>query len=325
MKLPRRQFLHLAASAAAVPFVSGIARAQAYPTRPLRIIVGFAPGSTADLVTRIMGQWLEDRLRQPILVENKPGAGGNLAMQAVVNSQPDGYTLVFVPTASVINATLYERLPFNFLKDIAPVAGLVQAPNLVAVIPSVPAKNVAEFIAYAKANPGKINMASPGFGTLTHLAGELFNAMTGVNLVQVHYRGMAPVLTDIISGQVHGTFDIVPNWIEHVKAGRLRALAVTTATRLAVLPDVPTVGETVAGYEASTWWGLGAPKDTPPAIIEKLNQEVNAGLANPSVKARLGELGFTPFVITASEFGTFLAAETERWGKVIRAANIKIE
>jgi tripartite-type tricarboxylate transporter receptor subunit TctC len=325
MKLPRRYLLRVAAGAAVAPFVSGVAWAQRYPTRPIRIIMGFTAGSTSALITRIIDQWFTERLGQPVILENKAGAGGNIAAQTVANSPPDGYTLLFVPTASAINATLYERLPFNFLRDIAPVAGLVQMPNLMAVNPSVPAKTVAEFIAHAKANPGAINMASPGVGTMTHLAGELFKSMTGVNLVHVPYRGATPAYTDLISGQVQVMFDILPNSIEQAKAGKLRALAVSTAERTAALPDVPTVGETVAGYEASTWWGLGAPKGTPPGIIAMVNREVNAALSDPGAKARLGDLGATPLILTAAEFGALLAAETEKWGKVIRAANIKPE
>jgi tripartite-type tricarboxylate transporter receptor subunit TctC len=325
MNLARRQFLHLAAGAATASIASRTVRAQAYPTRPIRIIIGFAAGSTSGLIGRIVDQWFQERLGHPVIIENKPGAGGNVAAQSVVGSPPDGYTLLFVPTASAINATLYERLPFNFLRDIVPIAGLVQMPNLMVVNPSIPAKTVAEFIAYAKANPGAINMASPGVGTMTHLAGELFKTMTGINLVHVPYRGAAPAYTDLVSGQVQVMFDILPNSIEHARAGKVRALAVSTATRATAMPDVPTIGETVAGYEASTWWGLGAPKGTPPEIIATLNREVNAALSTPGAKARLGDLGATPFILTAAEFGALLAAETEKWGKVIRAANIKAE
>jgi len=325
MKYSRRTFLQLAGGAAVGPFVSRVATAQPYPVRPIRIIIGFAPGGTSGLITRIIEQWFSERLGQPVILENKPGAGGNIAAQTVVNSQPDGYTLLFVPTAAAINATLYERLPFNVLRDIAPVAGLVQMPNLMAVNPSLPAKTVAEFIAHAKAKPGAINMASPGVGTMTHLAGELFQSMTGVKLVHVPYRGGAAPAYDLISGQVQVMFDILPNVIEHAKAGRVRALAVTTATRAPALPDVPTIGDSVAGYEASTWWGLGAPKGTPREIIETLNREVNAALATESAKARLAEVGAAPLVLSAAEFGALLAAETEKWGKVIRGANIRAE
>jgi tripartite-type tricarboxylate transporter receptor subunit TctC len=302
-----------------------MATAQAYPTRPIRIIFGFAAGGTGLLLARILDQWFSERLGQPVILETRPGAGGNLAAQTVVGSPPDGYTLLLVPTSGAINATLYERLPFSLLRDIAPIAGLVQMPNLMTVNPSVPANTVSEFIAYARANPGKINMASPGVGTMTHLAGEMFKVMTGVNLIHVPYRGASPAYTDLISGQVQVMFDIVPNAIEHAKSGKLRALAVTTATRAAALPDVPTIGEAIVGYEASTWWGLGAPKGTAPEIIEKLNHEVNASFSTPSAKARLADVGAAPFVVTSAEFAAHLAAETKKWGKVIRLANIKAE
>jgi tripartite-type tricarboxylate transporter receptor subunit TctC len=320
-KLWRRQILHLAAGAVALPAVSRIAKAQAYPTRPVRLIVGFAAGGAADTIARLMGQWLSERLGHQIIIENKVGAGANLAVQAVVNSPPDGYTLLFVTASNAINQTLYDTLPF--LRDIAPVAGLVELPLVMEVNPSVPAKNVAEFIAYAKANPGKINMAHNGVGTTPHLGGELFKQMTGVDMVHVSYRGSALALTDMLGGRVQVFFDVLSSSLAHIQSGKLRALAVTTATRSGVLPDVPTIGETVPGFELSTWYGVGVPKGTPPEIIEKLNHEVNAGLANPAIKTRLAEMVTTPLSLSPAEFGTYIAAETEKWGKVIRAANIK--
>jgi tripartite-type tricarboxylate transporter receptor subunit TctC len=299
--------------------------ADPYPTRPLRLVVGFVPGGATDLVARIMGQWLSERLGQPVVIENKAGAGGNIAAQAVINAPPDGYTLLFVSTASAINATFYDHLPFNFLRDIAPVASLVAIPNVIVVNPTLPVHNVSEFIAYAKANPGKINVASAGAGTANHMAGELFKAMTGLNLVHVPYRGAAPAITDLLAGQVHAMFDLVPNSLEHVKAGRLRALAVTTRTRADALPDVPVAADTVPGYEASAWFGVGVPKGTPPDIIATLNREINAGLSHPAVKARLADAGTTPFALTAAEFGAFVAAETEKWGKVVKFSGAKPE
>ena len=281
MKLPRRQFLHLAAGAAALPAVSRIAWAQAYPTRPVRIIVGFAAGGAADIIARLIGQWLSERLGQPFVIENRPGAGSNIATEAVVRAPPDGYTLLLVGTANAINATLYDKLNFNFIRDIAPVAGIIRVPNVMVVNPSVPAKTVPEFIAYAKANPGKINMASGGIGTAAHVSGELFKMMAGVDMVHVPYRGAAPALTDLLGGQVQVMFASMPSSIEHIRAGKLRALAVTTATRSEALPDIPTVGEFVPGYEASAWYGVGAPKDTPAEIVDKLNKEINAASPIP--------------------------------------------
>ena len=293
MKLPRRNFLHLAAGAAALPAVSRVARAQAYPTRPVRIIVPFAPAGSADIVARLIGQWLSERLGQPFVIENRPGAGTNIGTEAVVRAPADGYTLLLVGSSSAINATLYDKLTFNFIRDIAPVASIIRQPNVMLVNPSVPAKTVPEFIAYAKADPGKINMASAGNGSSSHVFGELFKMMAGVNIVHVPYRGGAPALTDLLAGQVQATFVPVPASIEYVRAGKLRALAVTTTTRSDALPDIPTVGDFVRGYEASGFVGLGAPKNTPAEIIEKLNKEINAALADPKIKARLADLGGT--------------------------------
>jgi tripartite-type tricarboxylate transporter receptor subunit TctC len=325
MKLPRRAFLHLAAGAAALPAVSRIARAQTYPARPVRIVVGFPPAGGADLFARLVGQWLSERLGQQFLIENRPGAAGNIATEAVVRAPADGYTLLLVTIPNVINATLYDRLNYNFIRDIAPVASIDRVPNVMEVHPSVPTRTVPEFIAYAKANPGKINMASSGNGTSQHVAGELFKMMTGVNLVIVPYRGAGPALVDLLAGQVQIMFDTLSGSIGHIRAGKLRALAVTTEHRSPALPDVPTVAETVPGYEASTFHGMGAPRNTPPEIIDKLNTEINAGLADPKIKARIADLGGTVFSGSPADFGKFITDETEKWGKVIRAANIKAE
>jgi tripartite-type tricarboxylate transporter receptor subunit TctC len=326
MKLShRRQFLHLAAGAAALPAVSRIARAQAYPTRPVRIIVPFAPAGSTDIVARLIGQWLSERLGQQFIIENRPGAGSNVGTEAVVNAPPDGYTLLLVGASSAINATLYEKLNFNFLRDITSVAGIISIPFIMAVNPSVPAKTVSEFIAYAKVNPSKVNMGSGGNGTAGHLSGELFKMMAGVNMIHVPYRGEALALTDLLGGQVQVMFGTMPASIEYIRAGKLRPLAVTTASRLEALPDIPTVGEFVAGYEASGWQGLGAPKNTPAYIVEKLNKEINAALVDPKIKARLLDLGGTPMPMMPADFGKFIAAEIEKWGKVIRAVNIKAE
>ena len=325
MNLPRRRFLHLAAGAAALPAVSRIARAQAYPTRPVRVIVPFAPAGDTDLVARLMGQWLSERLGQPFIIENRPGAGTNIGTEAVVRAPADGYTLLLASPPSAINATLYDKLNFVFLRDIAPVAGVIRAPFVLEVNPSVPAKTVPEFIAYAKANPGKISMASAGIGSGPHVAGELFKMMAAVNTVHVPYRGIALALTDLLGGQVQVSFASMPSSIQYIKAGKLRALAVTTATRSEALPDVPTVGEFVPGYEASTWYGVGAPKATPAEIIDKLNKEINAGLADPNIKARIADVGGTVLALSPADFGNFIADETEKWGNVIRALNIKAE
>jgi tripartite-type tricarboxylate transporter receptor subunit TctC len=325
MKLPRRKFLYLVAGAAALPVLSCIARAQAYPSRPVRIIVGQAAGSGSDIAARLLGQRLSERLGQPFVVENRPGAGGNIATEAVVRSPADGHTLLLVVAANTINATLYDKLNFNFIRDIAPVAGIFRVPQVMEVNPSFPAKTVPEFIAFAKANPGKLNMASAGIGSVHHVAGELFKFMTGVDLVHVPYRGTTPALTDLLSGQAQVMFDVTPSSTPHIKAGKLRALAVTTATRADVLPEIPIMGDFVPGYEASAWLGFGAPKDTPAVIIDMLNREVNAGLADPKIKAKFADLGATALTLSPADFGKLIAEDTEKWGKVIRAANIKPE
>jgi tripartite-type tricarboxylate transporter receptor subunit TctC len=291
----------------------------------VRIIAGYPPGGASDTLARLMGQWLSERLNQAFIVENRPGAGGNIATEAVVRAQADGYTLLLVTNSNAMNATLYEKLNFNFIRDIAPVASVMGAPFVIVVNPSHPAKTVPEFIAYAKANPGRTSMASLGIGTGTHMSGELFKMMTGLNMVQIPYRGDAPAVTDLISGQVQVMFCNTLSSVEHIRAGRLRALAVTTATRSDVLPDLPTVGEFVQGYEISAWWGLGAPKNTPAEIVEKVNREVNAGLADPKIKARLVDLGGTALPGSPAEFGKLIADETEKWAKVIKFAGIKAE
>jgi tripartite-type tricarboxylate transporter receptor subunit TctC len=325
MKLPRRNFLHLAASAAALPTVARIAWAQAYPARPVRIIVGFAPGGPQDIVARLMGQWLSERLGQPFVIENRPGAGSNIAAEAVVRAPPDGYTLLMVGTPNSINATLYDKLNFNFIRDIAPVGTIIHGPLVMVVNPSVPAKTVPEFIAYAKANRRKINMASGGNGTTPHVAGELFKMMAGVDLVHVPYRGIALALSDLLGGQVQVSFASMPSSIQYIRAGQLRALAVVTATRSDAWPDIPTVAEFVPGYEASSWYGVGAPKATPAEIIGKLNKEINAGLADPKIEARLANLGGDVLALSPADFGKLIADETEKWGKLIRTLNIKAE
>jgi tripartite-type tricarboxylate transporter receptor subunit TctC len=325
MKLPRRNFLHLAAGAAALPAVSHVARAQAYPTRPVRIVVGFAPGGGADINARLIGQWLSERLGQQFVIENRPGASGNIATEAVVRAPPDGYTLLVTPSSAAINATLYNKLSFNFIRDIAPVAGVFRGPYVMVVNPSVPTTTVPELIAYAKANPRKLNMASPGTGTGPHIAGELFKMMAGVDMVHVPYRGAGPSLTNLIGGQVQVTFESTPASIGYIRAGTLRALAVTTTKRSEALPDIPTVAEFVPGYEASTWYGVCAPKATPAEIVDKLYKEINAGLADPKLKARLADLGGDVLALSPADFGKFIADETEKWGNVIRTLNIKAE
>jgi tripartite-type tricarboxylate transporter receptor subunit TctC len=325
MKLPRRNFLHLAAGAAALSAVSRVARAQSYPSRPVRVVVPFPAGGPADILARLMGQWLSERLGQPFVIDNRPGATGNIGTEAVVKSPPDGHTLLLASTANVINATLYDKLNFNVIRDIAPVATISRYAFVMVVHPSMPAKTVPEFIAYAKANPGKINMASGGIGGATHVFGELFKMMTGVDMVHVPYRGQASALADLLAGQVHVMFPNIIAPIEYIRAGRLRALAVTTATRSEALPDLPTVAEFVPGYEASGWSGFGSPKGMPTEVIHKLNNEINAALADHKIQARLADLGSTPLVGSATDFGKLIADETEKWGKVIRAANIKPE
>jgi tripartite-type tricarboxylate transporter receptor subunit TctC len=325
MKLPRRQFLHLAAGAAALPAMSRIASAQTYPSRPVRLLIGFPAGGNADTIARPMGQWLSERLGQPFVIENRPGAGTNIATETVVRAPADGYTLLMVGPTQAINATLYEKLNFNFIRDIAPVAGIISTANALIVNPSVPAKTVPDFIAYAKANPRKLNMASGGTGAPSHIAGELFKMMTGIDLLHVPYRGGAPALTDLMGGQVQVYFGPITASIEHIKAGRLHALAVTTATRSDLLPDIPTVGEFVPDYEASTWYGVGAPKATPAEIVDKLNREFNMGLADPKIKARLADLGGVPMPMTPPDFGKFIVDETEKWAKVVKFAGLKPE
>ena len=321
MKLPRRQFLHLAAGAAVLPVVSRDARAQGYPTRPVRIIVPFPAGQATDSIARLVGQSLSERLGQAFVIENRTGAGGNIGTEAVVRAPPDGYTLLLAGLSSAINATLYKQLNFDFIRDIAPVASIGGGPYVMVVNLSVPAKTVLEFIVYAKANPGKINMASSGNGAVSHVFGELFKMMAGVNLVHVPYRG--GYVPDLLGGQTQVVFGTIASCIQLISAGALRALAVTTATRAPALPDVPAVGESVPGYEASQWYGLGAPKNTPAEIVSKLNSEVNAGLADPKLKVRLADLGVDTMSVTSADFGKLIADETEKWGKVIRAANIK--
>ena len=323
MKLPRRQFLHLAAGAATLPALSRVAKAQAYPSRPVRIIVGFAPAGGTDIMARLIGQWLSERLDQQFVIENRPGAGTNIATEAVVNAPPDGYTLLVACLPNASNATLYDKLNFNFIRDIAPVAAVARDTFAIEVNPSVPVKTVPELIAYAKVNSGKINMASGGIGSGNHIFGELFKMMTGVNLVHVPYRGAGPALVDLIGGQVQVMFASLSSSIEYVRAGKLRALAVTTATRSPVLPDIPTVAEFVPGYEASFWTGIVAPRNTPMEIVEKLNKEVNAGLADLKIKARLAGMGATALPGSAADFGKLIAEETEKWGKVVKFADIK--
>jgi tripartite-type tricarboxylate transporter receptor subunit TctC len=325
MKLARRQFLQLATMAAGVPGLSHIANAQAYPTRPVRLVVGFAAGGAPDIAARLVGQWLSERLGQQFIIENRPGAGGNLATEVVVDAPADGHTLLLINLSNAVNATLYQKLKYDFIRDIAPVASVSHENYGMEVHPSFPAKTVPEFIAYAKANPGKLNMASPGSGTGPHMAGELFKIMAGVDMVHVPYRGSPPALTDLLAGQVQMMFSPLSSSIEYVKGGKLRALAVTTAVRSEVLPDVPTVGEFVPGYQASGWFGIGAPSKTPVGIVDTLNHEINAGLADPKLKARFADIGAAVFVGSPSDFARHIAAETEKWGKVVRVANIRAD
>ena len=325
MNLPRRQFLHLAASAAALPALPRIARAQNYPMRPVHLIVGYAAGGGTDIVARLIGQWLSERLGRPFIVENRPGGNSNIATEGVVRAPPDGYTLFLMDSAPALNATLYDKLTFNFIHDIAPVAGIAGQPVVMVINPSLNAKTVSEFITYVNANPGKVNMASGGIGNITHLSGELFKMMAGVNMVHVPYRGGGAALTDLLGGQVQVLFTGLLSAIEYIRVGRLRALAVTSATRSNALPDIPSLREFLPGYETNDWKGIGAPKDTPVEIIAKLNEGINGALADPKMRGRLADLGGTPLPGSSADFGKFIAKETEKWGKVIRAANIKPE
>jgi len=323
MKLSRRSLLHLSAGAVALPALSRRARAQTYPVRPIRLIIGYTPGGSADITARLTGQWLSERLGQSVIVESRPGGGTNIATEAVVRAPPDGYTLLLVAPANAINATLYDKLSFDFLRDIVPVAGIIRFPNVVDVNPSLPVKSIPELIAYAKTNPGKLNMASSGNGSTIHMSGELFKMMTGINMVHVPYRGGAPALTDLIAGQVHVMFDNLPTSAEHVRSGRLRGLAVTGTARSHVLPDLPTVADFLPGYEASAWYGLGAPRNTPAAVIDRLNDAVNAILADPTSQGRFAELGASLLPGSPADFGKLLADETEKWGKVVKFADAK--
>jgi tripartite-type tricarboxylate transporter receptor subunit TctC len=325
MKLPRRQFLNLAAGAAALPVVSGIARAQTYPIKPVRIVVGFAPGGPADISARLMGQWLSERLGQQFIIENRSGAGSNIAAEAVVHAPPDGYTLLLASAANTINATLYEKLNFNFIRDIVPVAGIIRFSNVIEVSPTFSAKTFPEFIAYAKANPGKINMASPSIGTAQYLTGELLKMATGIDVAYVPYRGSAPALTDLLGGQVQGMIDAIPASIEYIRTGKVRPLAVTAATRFDALPEIPTVSEFLPGFEASGWHGVGAPKNTPAEFVDKLNKEINAGLADPKIKAQFTNTGSTVLALSPANFGKLIAEDTEKWATAVKLSGAKPE
>jgi tripartite-type tricarboxylate transporter receptor subunit TctC len=325
MKLPRRKFLHLAAGAAAFPALTRVANAQSYPVRPVHLLAGFPPGGIVDLIARLIGQWLSERLGQQFVIENRPGAGSNIATELVARAKPDGYTLLLVSSVNAWNTAIYDNLNFNFMRDIAPIASIIRTPAVMEVSPSVPAKTVPEFIAYAKANPGKIDMGTGGPGSGQHVYGELFKVMAGVDLITVHYRGAGPALPDLMSGRIQVMFDPVASSIGYIRGGKLRPLGVTTAARVDVLPDVPPIGDAVPGYEASGWDGIGAPANTPPEIVSILNKEVNAALADATFKARLADLGADPFANSPAEFGKFIAEYIEKWGKVIRAANIKAE
>jgi tripartite-type tricarboxylate transporter receptor subunit TctC len=329
MTFSRRRLLQFAAAASALPLAlplaPHVARAQSYPARPVRLVIGYTPGGSADITARLIGQWLTERLGQSFVVESRPGGGTNIATEAVVRAAPDGYTLLLVAPANAINATLYEKLNFDFIRDTTPIAGLIRFPNVMEVNPEVPAKTVPEFIAYAKANPGKINYASSGNGSTIHMSAELFKMMVGVNMVHVPYRGGAPALTDMLAGQVQVMFDNLPTSIEHIRAGKLRPLAITSTTRSELLPDVPTLSDFVPGYESSAWYGVGAPKGTPPEIIERLNKEVNAFLVDPKMKTRIAEMGATTVAGSPADFGKLVADETEKWGKVVKFAGVKAD
>jgi tripartite-type tricarboxylate transporter receptor subunit TctC len=325
MRPSRRQFVHLAAAAVALPAASHVAWSQTYPARPVRMIVPFGPGGGTDIVARLIGQWLSERLGQQFVIENRPGAGGNIGTEAVVRAPPDGYTLALIGAPSAINATLYQNLNFNFVRDIAPVAMIVRFPNVMVVNPSVPAKTVPEFITYAKANPGKLNMSSPGSGSTPHVSGELFKMMTGVDMVHVPYRSVAAGMTDMLAGQVQVTFGTTASTLEYVRAGTLRALAVTTAARSEALPELPTIAESVPGYEASAWFGAGAPRDTPPGLISKLNADINACLADPKLRGRIADLGGIAITGSPADFGKLIGEETEKWAKVVRFSGAKAE
>jgi tripartite-type tricarboxylate transporter receptor subunit TctC len=323
MDVPRRKFLHVAAGAAAFPAISSMTWAQTYPSRSVRLIVPFPPGGPNDVFARLIGQWLSERLGQPFIIDHRPGAGGNIGTEVVVKAAPDGYTLLLINSNHTVNATLYDKLNYNFIRDIVPIVAIIRLPLVLVLNPLLPAKTLLEFIAHAKANPGKLNYASVGNGSTPHVAGELFKMMTGTDIVHVPYRGAVQALTDLISGQVQAMF-IVPGVVtEHIKAGKLCGVAVTAATRSDVLPDLPTVGSIVAGYDATTWFGIGAPKNMPSEIVDKLNKEINAALANPKIKAQLADLGGTALTLSPTEFAKLIADDTEKWGKVIRAANIK--
>jgi tripartite-type tricarboxylate transporter receptor subunit TctC len=325
MTIARRKFLHLAAAAAAAPTLPRIATAQAYPNKPLRWIVGFPPGGGADIVSRIMAPWLAERLGQSVIVENRPGASSNISVQAVVNAPPDGYTLLFLPASAAVNVSLFDNLTYNLTRDIAPVCGLIDFPLVMVANPSFPAKTVGELIAYAKANPGKVSVGSFGTGSTSHVAGELLKMMTGTNMIHVPYRGGAPMVTDLIAGQVQVGIDVLTGSLAHIRSGALRILAVAGKSRSDFLPDVPTIGETVAGYEANSWCGLGVPRGTPTEIVERLNREINAGLTNPAVKTRLADVATTPIIYTPAEFGAYVASEVDKWAKVVRTAGIRPE
>jgi len=325
MPRSRRNALRLAASAVALPILSLTARAQVYPARPIRWVVPFPPGGATDVVARVVSQCLSERFGQPVVIENRGGAGGNIGVQTVVNAPPDGYIMLLIPTSATINATLYDTLPYSILRDVAPVSGLVLSPNVMIVNPALPVRSVAEFIAYTKANPGKVNLASPGTGTAVHMGGEMFKLMTGASMTHVPYRGGAPAMADLISGQVHVMFDVLPGAMQHIRSGTTRAVAVTTRTRVDALPDVPTVAETIPGYESTTWFGIGVPAGTPREIIERLNREFNACLSDAGTKAKLAEIGTAPMLFTPAEFGAHLAAETGKWAKVVKASGVKPE